>query len=107
MYKEFSQQQETLLREKAEEARKESEKKYRTLVESRARTVAWARADSSCGFGDSAMETISGYSVQELASLTFQQVLGLVHPDDKNFSLHDSMSVCKESLLKKDTRFVK
>ena len=71
-------------RNKAEEARKESEKKYRTLVEQSKQGLLLGQGPiPHVVFANSAMETISGYSVQELASLTFQQVLGLVHPDDR------------------------
>ena len=73
----------TELRE-AEELLRKSEKKYRTLIEQSAQGLLLGQGPiPHVVFANNAMAKITGYSVQELSSLSLQQVLGLVHPDDR------------------------
>ncbi|MGD0451564.1 MAG: PAS domain S-box protein [Candidatus Bathyarchaeia archaeon] len=69
----------------AEEALRESEEKYRTLVEKSTQGILIAQGPiPHIVFANSTMSKILGYNVQELTSLSPQQTIGLVHPDDQN-----------------------
>jgi PAS domain S-box-containing protein len=73
-------------RREAEELLRESEKKYRTLIEQSTQGLLLGQGPTPhIVFANSTMAKIMGYSVQELSSLSLQQVLGLVHPDDREF----------------------
>ena len=67
-------------RKQAEEALRESEEKYRTLVENAAEAILIAQ-DGMLKFVNHAASEISGYSEQELRSSPF---LEFVHPDDRD-----------------------
>ncbi|MGO8807714.1 MAG: PAS domain-containing protein, partial [Candidatus Bathyarchaeia archaeon] len=69
---------------KEEQELKESEMKYRTLVEQSPEGILLGQGPlPHIVYANPAMKNISGYSVQELSSFTFQQTVGLVHPDDR------------------------
>ncbi len=71
-------------RKKEEQELKESEMKYRTLVEQSPEGILLGQGPlPHIVYANPAMKNISGYSVQELSSFTFQQTVGLVHPDDR------------------------
>jgi PAS domain S-box-containing protein len=69
----------------SEEHLRESEEKYRTLVEKSTQGILIAQGPiPHIVFASSAMSKILGYSVQELTSLSPQQTIGLLHPDDRD-----------------------
>jgi PAS domain S-box-containing protein len=73
-------------RKKMEETLRKSGAKYRALVEQSMQGIVIAHAQGSIphiAFANSAMSKILGYSVEELTSLSTQQTIGLVHPDDR------------------------
>jgi PAS domain S-box-containing protein len=71
-------------RKEAEKALKESEAKYRTLVEQSLQGIVIAQGiPIRLVFANSAMATITGYSPDELTSLSPKQIEDLVHPDDR------------------------
>jgi PAS domain S-box-containing protein len=67
-------------RRRGEEALRESEEKYRTLVENAAESILIAQ-DGRLKFTNRMASVISGYSEQELCSRPF---LEFVHPDDRD-----------------------
>jgi PAS domain S-box-containing protein len=85
VYKELSQNVKTIVaHNRAKKLLFESEKKYRTLVEQSTQGLLLGQGPKPhVVFVNSAMAKITGYSIQELSSLSLQQVLGLVHPDDR------------------------
>ena len=71
-------------RKRVEEALQESEEQYRTLVEQSLQAVLIARGTPlRLIFANPAAAQISGYTVEELTSLSPEQVAALVHPDDR------------------------
>ncbi len=66
----------------ADEALKESELKYRTLVEHSLQGVIIIM-DFKIHFANDAAVKIMGYSAEELLKLTPEQFLAMVHPDDR------------------------
>lgn len=73
-------------RKKMEETLLKSGAKYRALVEQSMQGIVIACAQGSIPhivFANPAMSKILGYSVEELTSLSPQQTMGLVHPDDR------------------------
>ncbi len=66
------------------EALRESERKYRALVEQSLQGLVVSR-ESGIVFANPAFAEISGYSVEELVSLTPEQMFGMFHPDDRAF----------------------
>lgn len=71
-------------REPIEEQLKQNERKYRELVEQSALGIAIAQGEPPrLVFANSAMATITGYSVDELISLSSVDFLGIVHPRDR------------------------
>jgi PAS domain S-box-containing protein len=70
---------------KAEEILRESEAKYRSLVEQSMRGIIVAQGPvPHLIFANAAMSKMLGYSTEELTSLSPQQIVTLVHPDDRN-----------------------
>jgi len=70
---------------KAKKALLESEEKYRALIQQSTQGLLLSQgAIPHIVFANPAMEKITGYSVQELTSFSFQQVQGLIHPDDRD-----------------------
>ncbi len=71
-------------RKEAEKALQESEEKYRTLVESSFQGVVIAQNDPvRLSFVNQPMEVITGYSVDELLGNGPEQLVKLIHPDDR------------------------
>jgi PAS domain S-box-containing protein len=66
-------------RSKAQEDRKESEKKYRTLVENAGETIVVAQ-EGMVKFANPVAETLSGYKRHELLNKPFTD---FIHPDDR------------------------
>jgi PAS domain S-box-containing protein len=64
---------------KAQEALKESEEKYRTLVENAGETIVVAQ-EGVLRFANAAAETLSGYNRHELLDKPF---IDFIHPDDR------------------------
>jgi two-component system cell cycle sensor histidine kinase/response regulator CckA len=66
----------------AERELKESEQKYRMLVEKSLQGLA-VMQDESFVFCNSRFAEITGYSVEELLSLSSAQMIEMIHPDDR------------------------
>ncbi len=79
-------------RKKAEEALRESEKKYRLLTENSLQGMVIAQSDPvRLAYASKPMEKITGYSIEELENFGVEKLTNLIHPDDrprffKNFS---------------------
>ena len=71
-------------RKTAEEKLKESEDKYRQLVEQSLQGIVVIQ-DFRIVYANTAFCNISGYSADELGALKRQQVQALIHPDDQTF----------------------
>jgi two-component system cell cycle sensor histidine kinase/response regulator CckA len=69
-------------RKKMEEALKRSEEKYRMLIEQSLQALAIAQ-DSRIVFCNSRFAEICGCSVEELLSLSTDQMMGIIHKDDR------------------------
>jgi two-component system cell cycle sensor histidine kinase/response regulator CckA len=69
-------------RKKMEEALKKSEEKYRMLIEQSVQALAITQ-DSRFVFCNSRFAEISGYSVDELLSLSPNQMMELIHKEDQ------------------------
>lgn len=65
-----------------EQALEESEKKYRSLVEQSLQGVLILQ-DFRIVFANKTSEEITGYTIEELFSLSPEKVMGLVHPEDQ------------------------
>jgi PAS domain S-box-containing protein len=71
-------------RRNAEEALRESEGKYRTLVENSLQGIAIVQGvPLRFIFANSSWANIFGYTVNELTSLSVKEIEGLVHPEDR------------------------
>ena len=70
-------------RKSMEEALRESEKKHRTMVEQSLQGLAVVQ-DFRILFANSALAEISGYPVEELLSLSPEEVKSLVHAEDRD-----------------------
>ncbi len=71
-------------RVRAEKALRESEVKYRTLVEQSLQGIAIVQhAPLQVTFINATGAAITGYAAEELLSMTSQEILTLVHPDDR------------------------
>jgi PAS domain S-box-containing protein len=69
---------------KTEALLRDSEEKYRTIVEQSALGILIAQGPiPHIVYANSTISKSLGYSVQELISLSLQQTMGLVHPDDR------------------------
>jgi PAS domain S-box-containing protein len=72
-------------RKRAEAALHESEAKYRALVEQSLQGIVIAQGPPSrLVFANSAMAKISGYTPDELTSLSPEETEGLIHPEDRS-----------------------
>lgn len=69
-------------RKEAERALEESERKHRTLVERSLQGIAVVQDFGIC-FANTAFARMSGYTIEELLSLSPQEMRSLVHPDDQ------------------------
>lgn len=69
-------------RKRVEQALKESEGKYRTLVENSIQAVLVVQ-DFRIVYANKRCEEITGYTVEELLSLPPEKVVNLVHPEDR------------------------
>ena len=69
---------------KSEEALKESEEKYRLLVENATDAIFIAQ-DGILKFSNPKAEMTTGYSQEELAEIPF---IDIIHPEDRNLVLH-------------------
>lgn len=70
---------------KAEEALRESEAKYRALVEQSLRGIVVAQGPAPhLVFANATMSKMLGYTPEELTSLSPEQIVTLVHPDDRD-----------------------
>jgi len=67
-------------REKAEKALRDSEEKYRSVVEN-AREAIYVAVDGVIKFANSRAGEISGYSLEEISSRPFTE---FIHPDDRD-----------------------
>ena len=75
-------QQELAERKRAEEALRESEEKYRTLAEQSLQGLVVIQ-DFHIVFANTACAEISGYTVEELLSLSPEKVQAMIHPEDQ------------------------
>jgi len=70
---------------KAEEALRESEAKYRALVEQSLRGIVVAQGPAPhLVFANATMSKMLGYTPEELTSLSPEQIVTLIHPDDRD-----------------------
>ena len=74
-------------RKKVEQKLRESEEKYRTLVEISLQGIIIIQ-DLKIIFANSAMAEILGYSVEELLSISAEETMKLIHPEDRTFVLN-------------------
>ncbi len=70
-------------RKKTEKALRESEEKYRCMVEHSLQGIVIVQ-DFRIVYSNSAFAKISGYTAEELLALSPEEVKELVHPDDRN-----------------------
>jgi len=75
-------QQELAERKRVREALRESEQKYRTLVEQSLQGLVVIQ-NFRIVFANTAFAEISGYTIEELLSLSPEQVRAMVHPEDQ------------------------
>jgi two-component system sensor kinase FixL len=68
----------------ADQALRESEQKYRALVEQSLQGLVIVQ-DARIVFANPALAEISGYTAEEIAALSPEEVRGLVHPEDQDF----------------------
>jgi PAS domain S-box-containing protein len=71
-------------RKQAEEALRESEEKYRTLVEQSLQGLVVVQ-DSRIVFANTAFAETAGYTVEELLLLPPEKVKAMIHPEDQAF----------------------
>jgi len=74
-------------RKKVEQKLRESEEKFRTLVEISLQGIIIVQ-DLKILFANSAMAEILGYSVEELLSNSAEETMKLIHPEDRTFVLN-------------------
>ncbi len=74
-------------RKKAEQKLKESEEKYRMLVEKSLQGICILQ-EVQIIFANKALSNILGYSVDDLLSMSKEEVISLIHPDDREFVLN-------------------
>ena len=63
--------------------RHELDEAYRSLVDNSLQGIAVMR-DGEVVFANTAMETLTGFAVEELLKMTSEQLFGLVHPDERS-----------------------
>ncbi len=73
-------------RKKAEHRLKKSEEKYRTLVEKSLQGICIFQ-NMGIIFANRASAEIMGYSVEELLSLTSEEIINFIHPEDRELVL--------------------
>ena len=84
----------------AEEALRNSESKYRSLVEKSFQGVVIAQDDPlRLAFASKPMEAITGYSPEELTDLEPEQLASLLHPEDRERFFHNFHSRIKGELV--------
>jgi PAS domain S-box-containing protein len=72
-------------RRQAEEALAESEKKYKVLADNSLQGIVIAQGTSPrIAYCNAAMAGLTGYTSGELLSMTPQQIVNLIHPDDRD-----------------------
>jgi PAS domain S-box-containing protein len=71
-------------RKKAEQKLKESEEKYRTLVEKSLQGICILQ-NIRLVFANNALAEILGYTIEELLSLSSEEVKNLIHPEDREY----------------------
>jgi PAS domain S-box-containing protein len=71
------------MRKQMEKALRESEEKFRTMVENSLQGI-FIFQDSGVVYANEALEQVTGYRTEELLSLPFEKLRGLVHPDDQD-----------------------
>jgi len=71
----------------AEQKLKESEEKYRILIEKSLQGICILQ-DVRIIFANEALSEILGYSIDELLSLSTEEVINLIHPDDRELVLN-------------------
>ncbi len=72
-------------RKQAKEALRESEEKYRSLVEGSLQGVVIAQNDPlRLSFANSAMTTLTGFETEELCAMNPKQLANLIHADDRS-----------------------
>lgn len=64
-----------------------SEETFRSLVENSLQGF-FIIQDFKCIYANKAIEDITGYSVQELLSMNFEDISNLIHPEDREFVLN-------------------
>jgi PAS domain S-box-containing protein len=69
-------------RKRMEEALRESEEKYRNLVEQSLQGT-FVIQDMRIVFSNQAFANMSGYTLEEIYSLSSQELMNIVHPDDQ------------------------
>jgi PAS domain S-box-containing protein len=69
-------------RKQIERRLRESEKKYRTIVETSIQGIAIAQ-DGRVVLTNPALSSISGYTIEELLSLSPEQAMAVIHSDDR------------------------
>ena len=74
-------------RKKTEQKLKESEEKYRILIEQSLQGITIMQ-DMKLVFANPAIARIVGYSVEELLSFSAEEVFNLIHPDDRTFVMN-------------------
>jgi two-component system sensor histidine kinase/response regulator len=72
-------------RKKAEQALREREEKHRSLVEQSLQALVLIQ-DQRVVFANASTAEITGYTVEELFSLSPEQVKQVIHPDDREFA---------------------
>ena len=79
----------TLERKRSKKLLADSEIKYRTLIEDMSQGVVIVQGPPPrIVFANSAMEKMTGFSVQELCSFTPTEIAKLIHPDDREVFLN-------------------
>jgi PAS domain S-box-containing protein len=68
--------------ERMEEALRESEEKYRNLVEQSLQGI-FVIQNMRIVFSNHAFADMSGYTIEELYSLSLEEVMNMIHPDDR------------------------
>ncbi len=70
-------------RKKMEEALKESEQKFRTMVENSLQGI-FIVQDMEMVYANEALSQIVGYSLEEIQALSQEEMRGIIHPEDQN-----------------------